>query len=57
MAMQTLCPTDDFDDLVIEDLVHGSHWAPPTDSFVCWVDAPFSAPASQGHQLAHRATR
>ncbi|MFR9798057.1 hypothetical protein ACL02U_19460 [Streptomyces sp. MS06] len=55
MAMQTLCAMDEFDDLVIEDLVHGAHWAPPTDVFVCWAEARFSAFAGQARQLAHRA--
>ncbi|MDQ1008574.1 hypothetical protein QFZ82_003059 [Streptomyces sp. V4I23] len=54
MALQTLCATDDCDDLVIEDLLHGSHWEPPTDAFVCWADAPSSAPAGQVGPLAHR---
>jgi hypothetical protein len=53
MAMQTLCAMDDFDDLVIEDLVLGSHWTPPTDAFVCWAEAPLPAPADQARQLAH----
>ncbi|MCX4851910.1 hypothetical protein ACIA74_32695 [Streptomyces sp. NPDC051658] len=53
--MQTLCPMDEFDGLMIEDLVHGSHWAPPTDVFVCWTDAPFTAPVGEVRQLAHRA--
>ncbi|MFE3637873.1 hypothetical protein [Streptomyces sp. NPDC059168] len=55
MAMQPLCAMDEFDDLVIEDLVHGSHWAPPTDVFVCWTEAPFATSAGQPRRLAHGA--
>ncbi|MFD9098928.1 hypothetical protein [Streptomyces collinus] len=55
MAMQTLCAMDEFDDLVIEDLVHGSHWAPPTDVFVCWAETPFTAPAGHARQLVQHA--
>jgi hypothetical protein len=52
MATQTLCAMDEFDDLVIEDLIHGSHWAPPTDVFVCWAEAPFTADADEVRRLA-----
>ncbi|MFG2718537.1 hypothetical protein ACGFW5_09590 [Streptomyces sp. NPDC048416] len=52
MALQTFGAMDEFDDL-IEDLVHGSPWAPPTDTFVCWAEAAFPASAHQDGRLTH----